>query len=322
MRANSVRSLLNKNWHLFVPITVLLLLVFWTLIPSNVIYFKASGQSQLGDLLEQKAELEDRLLSIHSNSEAMECEDFPTAPLEQDHGKYQRPGVHKTRSALLESLEESVVLILNISETSQHIISHGSGFFITENQILTNGHVVMGQEENARIFIINESLGLHEAHLLNAVVAEDIGKDFAILTTDFAFSKPLPLRVVDQPRNLKLKSVFSAGYPGSVIESDLKFHQLIEGTLESAPDLVVTDGVISASQNMFGEIEAHIHTAQISGGNSGGPLVDQCGAVVGLNTYVRSDEAGVRNIAISSREVFRYLQKQKISPLYYQTECD
>lgn len=322
MLPDRIIKLPREKWYFLAPVAILLILIFWILIPGNILYQKDLGQDHLIKLIEQKEMLELELAAVISGTDENTCSGLNSLPPTWSLGENQLPGVPKTRNTLLKSLEESVVLVIIISNETDQIVSHGSGFFITENKILTNGHVVVGEETNSGIFIINEGLGLHEAKLVNVVLAEDVGQDFAILSIDTAVARPLPVRVVTDSKDLKLKQVYSAGYPGSVIESDLKFHQLIEGTLETAPDLVVTDGVINASQNMFGEIEAHIHTAQISGGNSGGPLVDQCGAVVGLNTYFRSDDEGVRNIAIASQEVFKYLQKQKIAPQYHQTECD
>ena len=51
------------------------------------------------------------------------------------------------------------------------------------------------------------------------------------------------------------------------------------------PDLTITRGTISSEQKIKGGFEAFYHTAKIARGNSGGPLTDKCGDVLGINTW-------------------------------------
>lgn len=59
--------------------------------------------------------------------------------------------------------------------------------------------------------------------------------------------------------------------------------------MTAVPSLITTDGLISAIQDSSAGLKILPHTASISGGNSGGPLVDVCGRVVGINTYIATD---------------------------------
>ena len=89
----------------------------------------------------------------------------------------------------------------------------------------------------------------------------------------------------------------------------------------SVPDLVVTDGTISSQQKVFGAVSAFVHTAQMSPGNSGGPLVNSCGHVMGLNTFILSNEGSVRNFSLTSSEISKFLRENRLSPRLAAKEC-
>ena len=59
--------------------------------------------------------------------------------------------------------------------------------------------------------------------------------------------------------------------------------------MTAAPALILTDGRINAIQDSPAGLKIMPHSAAISGGNSGGPLVDACGRVVGVNTFITTD---------------------------------
>src|SRR3546814_3605449 len=80
--------------------------------------------------------------------------------------------------------------------------------------------------------------------------------------------------------------VVALGYPGNV---DL-------ATARSAADYITprtpvrSEGNVSNRRAVDG-VAMLVHTAKISRGNSGGPLVDQCGRIVGINSAItRADD--------------------------------
>jgi hypothetical protein len=58
---------------------------------------------------------------------------------------------------------------------------------------------------------------------------------------------------------------------------DEAYGRLIEGDATAIPTVILTDGKISAVQTSPTGLKIMPHTAAVSGGNSGGPLVDACG---------------------------------------------
>lgn len=80
------------------------------------------------------------------------------------------------------------------------------------------------------------------------------------------------------------ETVYALGYPGSVTEHSV--------TSSGINDITVTNGIISQHmQDAYAnETWVLMHTALISDGNSGGPLITAQGAVVGVNTYLFDDD--------------------------------
>src|SRR5690349_8009815 len=142
----------------------------------------------------------------------------------------------------------------------------GTGFFITDQgYILTNNHVVEGTRE---VTIVLSDGTEQQA----SIVGTDIYSDIAVLKTDGNVSAVAKLGNSDvlQPG----ESVIAIGSPLGNFKN------------------TVTVGVVSATGRSIDtgngyQIEDLIQTdAAINHGNSGGPLVNLAGEVVGINTLV------------------------------------
>jgi putative serine protease PepD len=172
--------------------------------------------------------------------------------------------------------------------------SVGTGVIVTsDGQIITNEHVVAGAT-TVKV-LLNGEINPREAKVL----ASDAGNDLALLQlkdnitglTAAIFADPGGLAVGDQ--------VVAAGYALD---------------LDGGPS--ITAGIISALNRTLttqnGALNSLIQTdAAISSGNSGGPLINLAGQVVGINTAVaRGDFSTAANnigFAISVGEVLRVL---------------
>jgi serine protease Do len=188
--------------------------------------------------------------------------------------------VETTITQVVQQIGPSVVTVLGMipgqvtffGRTADQTVS-GSGVFISaEGYILTNNHVVEGVS-NLEIILSDGSR--HSAEL----VGTDIYADLAVLKTDY-----VPPAVA----TLGNSDVLRPGETVIAIGSPL-------GDFTNS----VTVGVISATGRSIDtgqgyQIEGLVQTdAAINEGNSGGPLVNLAGQVVGINTLVvRSSGSG------------------------------
>lgn len=220
-----------------------------------------------------------------------------------------------TNADLLRKIERATVLILSDAGS-------GSGFYVTPDLIMTNHHVV-GEGDVGEVYVTSKTLGqLHPGRVIKVSPGTQFGSpDFALIKMQpDAKGTPLPLsRSVP-----KLLKVMAAGYPGLAIENDLAYQRLIKGDLQAAPDLNLTDGMVSAIQKSSKGLQQILHSAAVLGGNSGGPLVDLCGRAVGVNTFIAVDQeqSGRLNYALSSGDIAAFLSSTAAGAQTDDTDCN
>ena len=157
------------------------------------------------------------------------------------------------------------------SQGDRKVSSLGSGFVIDgkEGLVVTNNHVIEGADE----IILN----FHDGSKLKVdkVLGKDTKSDLALLKV--TPKKPLPAVKFGSSTSMKVGDwVMAIGNPFGLGGS-------------------VTVGVVSAKQRdiQSGPYDDYIQTdASINKGNSGGPLFNMDGEVIGINTAIISPSGG------------------------------
>jgi S1-C subfamily serine protease len=223
------------------------------------------------------------------------------------------------------AVEASVVRVIATMSTPGDY-SLGTGWIAHGRRlVVTNNHVVEG------------GIGYHVALMVDGrpktfpakLLRRSENKDLALLETeDDLPGEALPLAGYDTKATTR---VIAIGFPGT---ADLAFYQ-DRATNEMkvqrfGPDdedfyrPTWTEGVASRNLSYFRSIDgpALQHSAAINKGNSGGPLIDSCGRVLGVNTIraIDEDPQGVF-YAIHPREVTRFLEMAGFTPPTISSAC-
>lgn len=202
-----------------------------------------------------------------------------------------------TATQLVEQVEPSVVII----DTGDGL---GSGFvYDGEGTVVTNYHVIEGAKQ-AEIKFSDQS----SAPVTGFLVVSP-GKDLAILRFSPAGRKLKPLAVAAR-RPSKGESVLAFGAPrglGSTV-SDGIVSSIRQGT-ELRDTFKAMTKVDVYVEHLHYDLDAVWiqTTAPISGGNSGGPLMNLQAQVVGLNTWNRTDGQNL-NFAISAEHIKKLME--------------
>ncbi len=155
------------------------------------------------------------------------------------------------------------------SSNNENWSGNGSGLIISKSgYIITNHHVIEDADDIEVEFILNDEVQKFNAE----IVQVDKVNDLAIIKiVDMNFDG-----VDELPYNFKTRSsdvgtkVYAYGYPMalSIMGKEIK----------------ITDGIISSKSGYDGDITTYQITAPIQGGNSGGPLFDDKGNLLGINS--------------------------------------
>ncbi len=173
----------------------------------------------------------------------------------------------------------------------------GTGFVIDPEHIATNHHVInldaeVNKVAGARAYYLIRTAGSTQ-NIVAQLIWSSAELDLAVLKVAKLDKEPVQLadgQMMDYP--IKGQRVFAIGYPGI---SDQALN-----TDEAKASSTVTQGVVGKTVRapVGGRVRPVVqHDASINPGNSGGPLFDNCGVVVGVNTFVATSQLKIEKDA-------------------------
>ena len=204
-------------------------------------------------------------------------------------------------------LDDLDTLTERAKDGKSHYAGNGSGFFVTTNgYVVTNHHVVDGAEELVMVW--------RDTAYLMVVEDVDQKKDLALL-------KPALQRYICFPDYKK------PPYPSEYLQQGFTALKVNKSRVCDVGDTIyvigypmidiqgmeakVTKGIVSSLTGFKGQKEVFQMDAAIQGGNSGGPVVDEKGRLVGVSVASLRGGENV-NYAIKLNEVEKFLGRNSM----------
>ena len=227
-----------------------------------------------------------------------------------------------------------VSAVTSSGEKKEFPVSTGSGFLVNDaGYIFTNKHVIEEADNFSRatqtINKIKNTLNLEKyaptiwAFLGNnqkyetRVIHVSENYDFAILKAD-GMDKSYFFKLSESDEISRGTVVKTLGFPGSSRNQMRSFEE--EASIQAATKNTVQDwfleddfkyiqkvGTVSVNKKIQGKGKIIEHDATINHGNSGGPLINESGVVVGMNTWTsigRVEQVGEEALVIDPKGTF------------------
>lgn len=213
------------------------------------------------------------------------------------------PAAAQADPADINAAARGVVRIVIIAEEGGQLypVAHGTGFAVAPERIVTNAHVLAEAQADRSL-----SIGIVPSDGGKAVYGRIVGysprNDLALISTTAAMN--LPVLTISSNVSGDAGGVTAVGYPMNVDRAQ----GLSAKDIFNAQPPVKSQGFLSGRRPSR-DFDTLLHTAPIGRGSSGGPLLDDCGRVVGVNSFgTESDSADSEfYFAVSTRELLPFL---------------
>jgi hypothetical protein len=227
------------------------------------------------------------------------------------------PGAAGADPADIDAAARGVVRVVIIGSDGEEVfpLSHGTGFAVTPTRIVTNAHVVQEalQDDSLRIGIVPSE---GDEAVYGRAIAVSPRNDLALV--ELSGTLRLPPLVVAGNASRTDGDVIAVGYPMNVDRAQ----GLDIGDIFRSQPPVKSRGSLAGSRPSR-QFDTLLHTAAIARGNSGGPLVDACGRVIGVNSF--GAESGTSDaeffFAVSIRELLPFLEANDVTARVNDLPC-
>ncbi|MDO5112699.1 MAG: trypsin-like peptidase domain-containing protein, partial [Clostridia bacterium] len=185
--------------------------------------------------------------------------------------------------------------------------SIGTGFAVAgeNNQaqfFVTNHHVIEGNPEGIYITVTNL-----EGSIPARVIFSDEVLDLAILYLEEPLASRRPLALLSPSALTKAQEVYCLGFPGLADDFNVEGDRIPS----DIDDITITRGSLSNPTYNHGGVDCILTDTIVNPGNSGGPMVDEKGQVVGINTMVIGDLNNM-GVAVSIDYIMEILEANQI----------
>jgi len=227
-------------------------------------------------------------------------------------------GAARAEPADITAAARGVVRVVIMGTDGEKVfpVSHGTGFAVSAKRIVTNAHVVQQllEDDTLRIAVVPPD---GDSADYGKVIAVSSAKDLALI--EITGNLRVPALTIAGTAAGDGDEVAAVGYPMNVDRAQ----GLDLADLFRPQPPVKSRGFISGARPSR-DVDTVLHTAPIARGNSGGPLLDGCGRVLGVNSFGTTSEDGADaefSFAVSDRELLPFLKSAGVEPAVNAMPC-